>query len=703
MNRKKTSKAALVAVAVMLIALLAVCLAACDNEPAKPVLGVTVHSQEAPYSPDGAKPFTDGTYADIEGLPEGYDLQIGLSAEFDGIPQAGESAPLVWDGTVKVMNGDVDVTAEFDVQVTIDDGATFTVVKADMDFGNLFVGTAYDGKAHSFNEFAEQLALPDGAEQTEYTIEGGDKTYTAGGEYPVEITFAETANYNEQTVIGRLCIRTFTDAEGNYYSISEASAAAAKSADGLTVYMFEDTSVGMDTVVGVGLTVVLRDARTSVDGCDNSDKVGVPTYNSKSVTNHIDGDPNMIESTLSVEADAELQIDGAVIVSGILGSAGQGLEGHTSGTHSVLSVKGSVTVADGGVLDVRGYVRGEGTVEAFDGSTVYLPFVVYDFRGGTNTTTVYMKGNVIPFNTYEMFYNLQVDTTVNYGAKFVAYLDLYASGNHNTAQVFSVDAFENGNEEESAFYRLKEGAKLFIDFVNEKSSFMKIDVAGYTCVNLIGNITLGELSLKVMGVEVSLSDVQLAFSHRFKWVIGDGGTPTDVVMPHDYKLLPGSELIVKENAVMTIEKSLIVYDEFTDDSPKLTGAKYPSDMPAALFRVNGTVIFADGAAFGGRIVSESSGAVVKTEASFTSVVSSKEGTSGDTSAFEAMLMQGTFYKEFEITETARFDEGSVTKTDTPKSYGDDVKYTEHIVIYDSESPIQANSTYTYDAASGSWS
>ena len=74
MNRKKTSKAALVAVAVALVALLAFCLVACDNEPAKPVLGVTVHSQQAPYSPDGAKPFTDGTQADVTGLPEGYTL-----------------------------------------------------------------------------------------------------------------------------------------------------------------------------------------------------------------------------------------------------------------------------------------------------------------------------------------------------------------------------------------------------------------------------------------------------------------------------------------------------------------------------------------------------------------------------------------------------------------------------------------------------
>lgn len=457
MNRKMTSKAALVAVAVALVALLAFCLAACDNEPAKPVLGVTVHSQQAPYSPDGAKPFTDGTQADVTGLPEGYTLQIGLTAEFDGIPQAGESAPLVWDGTVKVMNGDVDVTSDFDVQVTMNEGATFTVVKADMDFGNLFVGTAYDGKAHSFNEFADELTLPEGAEQTEYTVEGGDATYTAGGEYPVEITFAETANYNEQTVVGRLCIRTFADAEGNLYSISEASAAAAKSADGLTVYMFEDTAVAMDTVVGDGLTVVLRtisDTDTEADS-DISDTVGVPTYvlGGQVDQPHADTNPAYIEYTLSVEDGAELGIQGAVIVSGLLGNEGQKLSGHTSGKHSVLSVAGGVTVADGGVLDVRGYVRGEGSVTAESGSTVYQPFIVYDYRGGTNTVSVYQVGKVIPFNTYDLFYNLQTNVTFEYGATATSYLDLYTATpkQHNTSKADLIGV-------ENAFILMSEGS-----------------------------------------------------------------------------------------------------------------------------------------------------------------------------------------------------------------------------------------------------
>lgn len=711
MNRKMTSKAALVAVAVALVALLAFCLAACDNEPAKPVLGVTVHSQQAPYSPDGAKPFTDGTQADVTGLPEGYTLQIGLTAEFDGIPQAGESAPLVWDGTVKVMNGDVDVTAEFDVQVTIDEGATFTVVKADMDFGNLFVGTAYDGKAHSFNEFAEQLMLPDGAEQTEYTVKDGDETYTAGGEYPVEITFAETANYNEQTVIGRLCIRTFADAEGNYYSISEASAAAAKSAGGLTVYMFEDTAVGMDTVVGDGLTVVLRDTRTSADGCDNSDEAGKVTYNDKKVNSHVDGDPDMIEFTLSIEDDAELRIDGAVIVSGILGSAELGLSGHTSGTHSVLSVEGSVAVADGGVLDVRGYVRGDGTVEAFDGSTVYLPFVVYDFRGGTNTAIVYRNGKVIPFNTFDMFYNLQTDAEFMYGSVVISYMDLYAMSTHNFAQCYLITTAESAAAE-NAFFLMEKGSVIEVSFEKGEYSFDQTAVSGTNEVTLAGNIGIGDISLKVQLTEVNLSNVSFAVSHRIRWNIGDGETPTEVVMPHDYKILPGGVVTVARNAAFVSEGTAMVYSEFEDTVLLSTVVSYPSDLPAGKLVVNGSLIFADGAAFGGRIVSETSGATVTTGADFTPFATGTEGNSGKSNeaygSFEMIMGAGDFVPVFIITEAARFDAGILAEsTDEAKVFNHNdgkavYNYTERIRKYDSESPIRAGRTYTYDAESGTW-
>ena len=92
----KAKKFALILVAVLIAALLAGCLAAC-NKDEKPVLTVTIGSQQVPYSPDGAKPYTDGTQVQVDGLPDGYTIELGLSAQFGGVPVPGDSVPLVFD------------------------------------------------------------------------------------------------------------------------------------------------------------------------------------------------------------------------------------------------------------------------------------------------------------------------------------------------------------------------------------------------------------------------------------------------------------------------------------------------------------------------------------------------------------------------------------------------------------------------------
>ena len=61
----KAKKFAVILVAVLIAALLAGCLAAC-NKDEKPVLTVTIGSQQVPYSPDGAKPYTDGTQVQVD-------------------------------------------------------------------------------------------------------------------------------------------------------------------------------------------------------------------------------------------------------------------------------------------------------------------------------------------------------------------------------------------------------------------------------------------------------------------------------------------------------------------------------------------------------------------------------------------------------------------------------------------------------------
>ena len=653
-------------------------------------LTIEIGDQTVAYDPAGVKPYTDGTQVTFggAGLADGNTITLGITAEGETVLNAGESAPLVFDGSVKILKGAADVTEYYEIDAKLAEGAKLNVTKA-KPVVNIFVGATFKADTtYSFADYSDQIKLPEGYD--EYTIvSGGDAIYSKGGEYPVEIKLTPVSdNYEEQTVTAYLCIRTFKGSDNYWYGLREASAKVAETGTPLTIQMWYDTTVSSDTVIADGLTVVLRNV-TSADKNDTYDtsvKVGKPTYASYTGHSaHADSDASFIENTLTVAAGAKLTALGDIIVSGLLSTQSQPVQGHTSGNHSVLSVAGEVTVADGGVLDVRGYVRGEGKVTAAAGSTVYLPFVVYDFKGGSATRDLYIDGEISPFNMFDIFYNLQADTRIESGASVISYLALFARGMHNTAQAELVG-------DDNCFFILSDGAALEI---SREASTAYNRASGRNKVTFLGDVELGDIVLKIL-VTVRLSDVRVPLSQRFDWQVGDGITESSLTMPDEYKLMPGARLVVSKNATLNVEGSLIVCT--TVEDTKFASAEVYPFSAAPEFVVNGKFVIADGASFGGRVTSTESGAEVVTGASFVAEVTSVEGVG---------VTDTTFTMTFKITEQARFDEGNVEKTDTEKTYiytanGSTVNYTERIRNHTSESPIEAGSTYTYDAATSAW-
>ena len=653
-------------------------------------LTIEIGDQTVAYDPAGAKPYTDGTQVTFggAGLADGNTITLGITSEGEAVLNAGASAPLVFDGSVKILKGAADVTEYYEIDAKLAEGAKLNVTKA-KPVVNIFVGATFKADTtYSFADYSDQIKLPEGYD--EYTIvSGGDAIYSKGGEYPVEIKLTPVSdNYEEQTVTAYLCIRTFKGSDNYWYGLREASAKVAETGTPLTIQMWYDTTVSSDTVIADGLTVVLRNV-TSTDKNDTYDtsvKVGNPTYASYTGHSaHADSDASFIENTLTVAAGAKLTVEGDIIVSGLLSTKSHPVQGHTSGNHSVLSVAGEVTVADGGVLDVRGYVRGEGKVTAASGSTVYLPFVVYDFKGGSATSDLYLDGEISPFNMFDIFYNLQADTRIESGASVISYLVLYASYNHNDATAELVG-------EDNCFFILSDGAALEISW---EASTAYSRASGRNKVTFLGDVELGDIVLNIF-VTVRLSDVRVPLSQRFDWQVGDGVTESSLTLPDEYKLMPGARLVVSKNATLNVEGSLIVCT--TVEDTKFASAEVYPFSTAPEFVVNGKFVIADGASFGGRVTSTESGAEVVTGASFVAEVTSVEGVG---------VTDTTFTMTFKITEQARFDEGNVEKTDTEKTYvyaanNSTVNYTERIRNHTSESPIEAGSTYTYDAATSAW-
>lgn len=452
-----------------------------------------------------------------------------------------------------------------------------------------------------------------------------------GGVYTLAVSITETANYKAEVINPTLKVKA-AEVNGVKYTVEDAVA------KGGTVTLAGNAFVASNLTIPSGVTLILPsgdstgDSATTIGNATKAYGAGSGDYSTT------------VLYTLTVWGNSTLNVSGNILILGLLGHNGVALSGHTSGAHGQLINNGTIQLNNGSNLDVRGYVKGNGTLYANSGAKVYSPFVVRDFRGGTNTTTVFRKGGISPFNQYEMP-NIQCVQIYYYGASHTAYVDLYASSKHNTDSITVIGS--NG------IIILKDGNSYLRKTYNDSK----------TTLTIIGNAEIGNLVLTVSGVDVKMSDVQFPLSWLYDINIGDGTTATNVNAPYDYKILTGCNVTVAQNATLTTNKSVIIYSTFTDT--EFGGAVYPN-KPAASFVVNGT--YNINGSFGGNIQSNSANAKVVVSSSSTLTVTSKEGNSGDTKSWQALINIGKFTCVFTANETARFADGTALEKGKTYTY-----------------------------------
>lgn len=301
---------------------------------------------------------------------------------------------------------------------------------------------------------------------------------------------------------------------------------------------------------------------------DSSATIGKPTYGN-GVGNYVDTDSSKIKYKLILNESTVLEVYGNILIQGLLGFSGQaGYQGHTSGNHSQIINNGTINLNSGAILDLRGYIKGTGTVEARNGAKVYSPFVVRDFRGGTSSSGTYFSG-VSPFNVYEMP-NIQCLYHVKYGATHTAYMDLFGNGKHNSVT-------NNAIASSSAIFILKESAGLIKTYDSESEK---------TTITIYGNVEWGDLSMELSGATIKMSNVRFPIPWNYNINIGDGIAATSFDAKNDYKIMTGATVNVKKNATVNLTGTVVIYKEFIDQA--YAGWVYPNKEPAK-FCVEGEV------------------------------------------------------------------------------------------------------------------
>lgn len=328
---------------------------------------------------------------------------------------------------------------------------------------------------------------------------------------------------------------------------------------------------------------------------------------------------------LILNEGATLRVRGAVSVGGIVGYpvSAKPYQGQTSAAHAVLQADGDIIVEQGGLLDVNGYIVGSGTVTLQSGAVSRLPFIVKDYRGGTNSSNVYYEG-VTPFNVYEMP-NIQTEYIIHYGASEKAYAMLFAMGGFNVATVEAIG--------ESGIIRLNEGGYVVKKTTEIDNPRYSVDTASYepkkefrTTIDVYGGGTDGAMSLNLGITSISTEGMFLAIPYTYGRVTLHDG---DYTIYNKYKIMPGAELNIASDATLTLAATtldgkaymgtIMVYDETFAENiegiSNLTNNKqlcYPvkpnNEVEGGKFVLSGTLNLEG--SFGGEIVGGTEGATI---------------------------------------------------------------------------------------------
>ncbi len=422
----------------------------------------------------------------------------------------------------------------------------------------------------------------------------------------------------------------------NYYGRIEDALISANTAKTGTVIALigKNPTIYSDCSIDSGVTLVI--------GYDDSgfigNREGTNQYLSDSTKERVS---THRKNNVTISPNITLTVNGGTLsLDGVVGSAGQKPSGGTSGDFAQITMDSyaQIKIKNAGVFNCYGYVK-ETVLDNYSkvnvlGGNIYMPFVIYDYRGGTNTVTVYKKENISPFNTYDMP-NIQTELYLNSSSvggstgESVIYglVDLYANSAHNTDQmpILSTNSGTKGIINITSGYIKTKFNPTTLGLTTGESDTTTIEVRGN------GSTTALTLKVSVMiTVTITLESVYFPVSWKYNIGFYDGTFTVDNM----FKLLPGSRIYIDESAKFNISSDgqIIIYSSFVDK--EFASCKYPQ-KPGSEFVVNGQ-LNVDQGALAGIIKTENTGAKLVITENTTTSLSSKEGNSGTTSSTDAM-------------------------------------------------------------------
>lgn len=310
-----------------------------------------------------------------------------------------------------------------------------------------------------------------------------------------------------------------------------------------------------------------------------------------------------IKNTLTLGPGVTLQIDGTLETSGRLnaGSGGQAYAGNTYGDCTRIALDTNAKITCNGIINCYGYIEETSTdngssLDMASGSTLNMPFVMRDFRGGSTMAGIYKeKGSkhCFPFNQYELS-NISTKTTLSHGAKLYSFSHINYKNLFNQVVTQTIDLPLVGPDNSFLFQTT--------NTTFSKIVYHRVPVIGEkdgnqqkfkSHISFIGGANFNSLTLSISGNSITSSEYYFPLNHyfSFEFVNPEGSESSSFSIPSMTKVMPGCNFEIGENCNVSIG-DMIIYNVFNDDGraaeDRVGGTPYPSLEPV-MFWNKGTI------------------------------------------------------------------------------------------------------------------
>ncbi len=400
-------------------------------------------------------------------------------------------------------------------------------------------------------------------------------------------------------------------------------------------------------------------------------------------TSVLSGLKNTCKVTLA--DNVELLVKGTVNVQGEMsGGSGNGtFASATVGDYGLIVMKANskITLNSGAKLDCMGFIMEDGynngsKVIANSGSSIWQPFVLHDFHGGSYSYAGY-KEKITPFNQFDMP-NITSEITVNYGGKIIAYGNLSANEQSNKTNIYMVgdtafDAALDGSANDIPFIQMSSGSKMTAKYNRSDLSGAALTdpkqyINGITSLVFEGGAKTNDLKMDInigFTIPISMKDYFFPITWRYNILLKNGdynltGGP--------FKLMPGAVLTVDTDATLTTN-SMIVYKDGANATAANGGyidgyvavasnVSYPTNKGDAILTVNGKLI---ATTFGGDIYSSNPDAIIK--------ITNSTNSSGEINATSgSSILASVSSKQTIVGKTVLYYNGNATTVNSSGKY-----------------------------------